>query len=51
MSLGIPWSPFLLLLAVLTGFAIAVIEGVSPHGWDNFSLQIAASGITWWLFN
>ena len=51
MSLGVSMGASLIVLSLLIGIAIAVVEGVSPHGWDNFTLQMVASGITWWLFN
>ena len=31
------------IVAVLT-----LLEAVSPHGWDNFVLQLAAAGLVWW---
>jgi phytol kinase len=40
------WGP---LLAVAAGVAAvaAVVEAVSPHGLDNLTLQVAASGVAW----
>ncbi len=39
-----------LVLIALIGLAAAGLEAVSPHGWDNAVLQIAPSGLAWWLF-
>ncbi len=33
--------PFLLFLAGMVAFGSAVVEAVTPHGWDNFTMQVA----------
>lgn len=36
-------------LALAAGLAGAVVEAVSTHGLDNFTVQVAASAVAWWL--
>ncbi|GMV92354.1 MAG: hypothetical protein AMXMBFR82_21320 [Candidatus Hydrogenedentota bacterium] len=36
------------LLAVAIGFASAVCEALSPHGWDNATMQIVPSALVYW---
>lgn len=42
----VPW----LLLPLSLGIAMGMVEACSPHGWDNFTLQISATGI-WFLMS
>jgi hypothetical protein len=39
------------LVIVLIGFASALLEGISPHGWDNATMQIAPTYFCFLLFN
>lgn len=43
LSPAIPWSPRVWYLAPMIALICAVVEAVSPHGWDNLTLQIAPS--------
>jgi phytol kinase len=38
-----------LLLVPVLGLACALIEAVSPHGWDNATMMIVPSLLAWWL--
>lgn len=38
-----------LFAALLVSGAVAVVEGVSPHGADNFTIQVTASGLAYLL--
>lgn len=40
-----------LVVALATGAAAAVVEAVSTHGLDNLTVQLAASGVAWWMLN
>jgi len=45
---GLPQSPFAAIgLAVAVGLASAVCEAVSPHGWDNFTLQVVPPAVVY----
>jgi phytol kinase len=35
--------------AALVAIASAVAEAVSPHGWDNLTLQVLPAWLGWWL--
>lgn len=43
MSPAIGWSPRLWYLAPMIAMVCALVEAVSPHGWDNLTLQLAPS--------
>jgi phytol kinase len=43
LSPAIGWSPRVWYLAAAIALICAVVEGVSPHGWDNLTLKIAPS--------
>ena len=34
---------------IAIGFICTLVEAVSPHGWDNFTLQMVASGAVYYL--
>jgi dolichol kinase len=42
-SSGIPWWPQLIGGALLVALALTLVEAVSPHGWDNFTVPITAA--------
>ncbi|MEM7516585.1 MAG: hypothetical protein AAF368_06655 [Planctomycetota bacterium] len=41
-------SPSLWAIALGIGLAAAIVEGLSPHGWDNFTLQLVPSALAAW---
>jgi len=50
-GLGLALNAQLIFLAILLSLLISLVEAVSPHGWDNFSLQLATAGLIHWFFN
>lgn len=42
-----PGLPRTLLVAITIALVVAVVEAVSPHGLDNFTLQIATAWVAW----
>ena len=49
-------SPHITLVGLRSGTVLAVaaasaaVEAVSPHGWDNFTMQVVPSALVWaWL--
>jgi phytol kinase len=50
MSPALGWSPRLWWAAPMMALCCVVVEGVSPHGWDNFSMQVVPAGLAaWWI--
>ncbi len=45
-----PFSGIVILKLLVVAIAVALVEALSPHGWDNFTTQITASGMAYWLF-
>ena len=45
-----PISAFSLLKVFAIAFACTLVEAISPHGWDNFTTQVTASGMFYFLF-
>lgn len=39
-----PW-----LFAVVIAIGSCAIEAISPHGWDNATMQVLPSALAWWL--
>jgi len=48
--LGVPMGSYLVGVSLLMALLISVVEAGSPHGLDNFTLQLAASGLSFWSF-
>ena len=46
---SVEYSPHNILLAGAVGVACAVMEGISPHGWDNLTMQLLPAACTVWL--
>ncbi|KAF0249342.1 MAG: hypothetical protein FD167_1259 [bacterium] len=48
-----PWELSInnLLIIFLIGFISALLEGISPHGWDNATMQVAPTYFCFLLFN
>ncbi len=48
-----PWELSInnLLIIFLIGFVSALLEGISPHGWDNATMQVAPTYFCFLLFN
>lgn len=42
----LPASPTLAAIVLVVALASTVIEAVSPHGWDNLTMQIVPAGLT-----
>jgi phytol kinase len=40
-----------LAIALVTASAAALVEAASTHGLDNLTVQLAASGVAWWMLN
>ncbi|MDZ4861071.1 MAG: hypothetical protein SGI88_19035 [Candidatus Hydrogenedentes bacterium] len=38
-----------LLIAILVGALSAACEAISPHGWDNFTLQVIPAALAWFV--
>ena len=36
-------------VAIAGSLATALVEAISHHGTDNFTVQVAAAGVAWWL--
>jgi phytol kinase len=50
MLLSLPISAILILKILIIALATAIVEGISPHGWDNFTTQLVAAGLFYLLF-
>ena len=48
--LGINLNLIVLGKALLVALVVTLVEAFSPHGWDNFTTQIAGSGLAYYLF-
>jgi phytol kinase len=48
--LSIPITGIICLKIVLIALITTGVEAVSPHGWDNFTTQLSAAGLFYFLF-
>lgn len=48
--LQLPIDAMVLGKVILIALVGTLIEGISPHGWDNFTTQLSAAGLFWFLF-
>jgi len=52
MSGALPWSLSLLYVLPLIALLCALVEAISPHGWDNFTMQVVPTVMcAWWIGN
>lgn len=49
MSPTLSWSPSLFYLVPAIALSCAVVEAISPHGWDNFTMQVVPTMMLAWM--
>lgn len=49
MSPALAWSPSLFYFVPLVALLCAAVEAVSPHGWDNFTMQVVPTLMFAWI--